>query len=156
MTGYTLGLIVERRIKQQIGKRPERAYVDKGYRGYDKQIKTQMYQIRQKKGVKGKIKKELKRRSVVEAIIGHLKVDGPLGRNWLKRALGYKINVLLSTVGQNLRGTVQIAEEVFISVSAKYANPFKLGSLLRDMLLYFENKFPFLTDDYTVMLTETQ
>jgi hypothetical protein len=53
--------------------------------------------------VRGTIKRELKRRSVVEPIIGHLKSDHALGRNFLKGIDGDKINVLLAGIGYNFR-----------------------------------------------------
>ena len=37
----------------------------------------------QKRGVHGQIKKELRRRSAIEAVIGHCKTDGHLDRNFL-------------------------------------------------------------------------
>ena len=49
------------------------------------------------------IKKELKRRAVVEPLIGHLKNEGHLGRNYLKGVAGDKINVLLTAAGYNFR-----------------------------------------------------
>ena len=56
-----------------------------------------------KRGVTPAIKKELRRRSVVEPIIGHLKMDHPLGRNYLKGTQGDKLNALLSGAGYNFR-----------------------------------------------------
>ena len=46
--------------------------------------KYRVFKSGQKRGVKGTINKELKRRSVVEPITGHLKSDHALGRNFLK------------------------------------------------------------------------
>ena len=40
----------------------------------------------QKRGVHGQIKKDLRRRSAIEAVIGHCKTEGHLGRNFLKAA----------------------------------------------------------------------
>jgi IS5 family transposase len=39
----------------------------------------------------------------VEPVIGHMKEDGKLGRNWLKGSIGDKINALLCGAGHNLR-----------------------------------------------------
>ena len=50
-----------------------------------------------------KIKRWLKRRAVVEPIIGHAKNDGLLGRNWLKGRAGDRCNALLAAAGFNLR-----------------------------------------------------
>jgi IS5 family transposase len=56
-----------------------------------------------KRGVFGQIKKELRRRSAIEAVIGHCKTDGHLDRNFLHGRLGAQINAVMSAVGYNLR-----------------------------------------------------
>jgi IS5 family transposase len=43
------------------------------------------------------------RRSAIEPIIGHLKADGHLGRNFLKGMHGDRNNAMLSAIGHNLR-----------------------------------------------------
>ena len=58
----------------------ERAYVDKGYRGHDTANPHRVFISGQKRGVFGTIKRELRRRSAIEAVIGHMKNDGHLGR----------------------------------------------------------------------------
>jgi IS5 family transposase len=45
----------------------------------------------------------LRRRSAIEAVIGHCKTDGQLDRNFLKGRLGDQINAVMSAVGYNLR-----------------------------------------------------
>lgn len=81
----------------------ERAYVDKGYRGHHAQNARRVFISGQKRGVFGVIKRELRRRSAIEPIIGHLKTDGHLGRCYLKGRAGDAANVLLSAVGHNFR-----------------------------------------------------
>jgi transposase, IS5 family len=81
----------------------ERAYVDKGYRGHDAENPRRVFISGQKRGVFGVIKRELRRRSAIEAVIGHLKTDGHLGRCHLKGPEGDAANALLSAVGHNLR-----------------------------------------------------
>ena len=50
----------------------------------------------QKRGITTqRLKRSLKRRQAIEPIIGHLKSDGLLGRNYLKGTLGDQMNVLL-------------------------------------------------------------
>ncbi len=51
----------------------------------------------------GQIKKELRRRSAIEPVIGHCKEDGHLGRNYLKGRNGDQINAVMSAVGYNFR-----------------------------------------------------
>ncbi len=49
------------------------------------------------------MKKELKRRSAIEPVIGHMKSEGKLDRNYLSGELGDKINALLCGAGHNIR-----------------------------------------------------
>ena len=81
----------------------ERAYVDKGYRGHDTENPRRVFISGQKRGVFGVIKRELRRRSAIEAVIGHLKTDGHLGRCHLKGPEGDAANAVLTAVGHNLR-----------------------------------------------------
>ena len=45
----------------------------------------------------------IKRRSAIEPAIGHMKMDGRLGRNPLKGALGDAIHAVMCGAGHNLR-----------------------------------------------------
>ena len=81
----------------------ERIYVDKGYVGHKAPKPFRVFRSGQKRGVHGQIKRELRRRSAIEAVIGHCKTDGHLGRNFLKGRLGDHINAVMSAVGYNLR-----------------------------------------------------
>ena len=85
------------------GREIERVYVDKGYQGHDAPKPLRVFKSGQKRGVHGQIKKELRRRSAIEAVIGHCKTDGHLGRNFLKGRLGDQINAVMSAVGYNIR-----------------------------------------------------
>lgn len=49
------------------------------------------------------IKKEMKGRTTIEPVIGHMKNDGHLGRNYLKGKIGDIIKARLSAVGYNFR-----------------------------------------------------
>ena len=81
----------------------ERAYVDKGYRGRDVENPGRVFISGQKRGVFGRIKREVRRRSAIEAVIGHLKAEGHLGRCYLKGRAGDAANAVLSAIGYNLR-----------------------------------------------------
>ncbi len=85
------------------GREIERAYVDKGYIGHNAPKPGRVFRSGQKRGVHGQIKKELRRRSAIEPVIGHCKTDGHLARNFLKGHLGDQINAVMSAVGYNLR-----------------------------------------------------
>lgn len=100
--GHTLGRVI-RETEALTGREVERAYVDKGYRGHDAPDPLRVFLSGQKRGVHGQIKKELRRRSAIEAVIGHMKTDGHLGRNFLKGRHGDHANAVLTAVGYNFR-----------------------------------------------------
>lgn len=80
----------------------DQVFVDKGYRGHGVSSKA-VFISGQRRGITPTLKKHLKRRQAIEPIIGHMKNDGKLGRNYLKGLLGNTINALLSGAGQNMR-----------------------------------------------------
>lgn len=91
--GHTLRDVIDR-TETLTGCAIERAYVDKGYRGHDAQNSCRIFISGQKRGVFGVIKRELRRRSAIEPIIGHLKADGHLGRCYLRKLLRFILIVL--------------------------------------------------------------
>ena len=100
--GHTLKEVIEE-TEALTGREIERVYVDKGYVGHDAAKPYRVFKSGQKRGVHGQIRRELRRRSAIEAVIGHCKTDGHLGRNFLKGRLGDRINAVMSAVGYNLR-----------------------------------------------------
>jgi transposase, IS5 family len=81
----------------------ERAFVDLGYRAHDYKGEAEIFLPRDKSVTSPAIKRERKRRSAIEPVIGHLKSDGLLERNQLKGKDGDAINAILCAVGHNLR-----------------------------------------------------
>jgi len=57
----------------------------------------------QKHGAFGAIKRELRRRSSIEPVNGHMKAGGHLGRCYLKGRAGDAANTILTAVGYNFR-----------------------------------------------------
>src|SRR5882757_5039343 len=55
------------------------------------------------RGVFGIIKRELRRRSAIEPLIGHMKEEGHLGRCYLKGHAGDAANAILTAAGYNFR-----------------------------------------------------
>jgi hypothetical protein len=72
-------------------------------RGHDYPNKLKVYKSGQKRGITPTIKKELRRRSAVEAVIGYMKTDGRLGRNFLKDPDGDRAYATLVGAGYNYR-----------------------------------------------------
>jgi IS5 family transposase len=109
--GHTLENALDQ-VSRLTGVVPERCYVDRGYRGHGV-TKSSIFISGQRRGVTPTIRKELRRRSAVEPIIGHMKDDGKLGRNWLKGSIGDKINALLCGAGHNMRIILRKLRELF-------------------------------------------
>src|SRR6187397_2464209 len=100
--GHTLAVVIAD-TERLTGCEIERAYVDKGYRGHNTTNPRRVFISGQKRGVFGAIKRELRRRSAIEAVIGHMKNDGHLGRCYLKGRDGDAANAILTAVGYNFR-----------------------------------------------------
>jgi hypothetical protein len=80
----------------------KRAYVDRGYRGHDAD-RARAILSGQKRGITPTIRRERRRRNAIEPVIGHLKDDGYLGRNFLVGSQGDAINLILAAAGHNPR-----------------------------------------------------
>jgi len=100
--GHTLAEVLEE-TQALTGQENERVYVDKGYIGHKAPKPMRVFRSGQKRGVHGQIKKELRRRSAIEPVIGHRKSDGHLDRNYLKDRNGDHVNAIVSDVGYNFR-----------------------------------------------------
>ena len=100
--GHTLRAVIED-TQRLTGREIERVYVDKGYRGHDAPKPRSVFISGQKRGVFGAIKRELRRRSAVEPLIGHMKEQGHLGRCYLKGHAGDAANAILTAAGYNFR-----------------------------------------------------
>ena len=100
--GHTLAGTIEQ-MRAITGSEPARIYVDKGYRGHDYPHQERVFLSGQRRGLTPTIQKELRRRSGIEPMIGHMKSDGRLDRNYLLGRAGDAINALLVAAGHNLR-----------------------------------------------------
>jgi len=84
------------------GHTPKIILADRGYRGVQPPSATRLL-ISHTRRLPKRLKKLLKRRQVVEPMIGHMKADGLLGKNWLKGTDGDALHALLCGAGHNLR-----------------------------------------------------
>ena len=102
--GHTLKRAL-RQMKRLVGWKAEHAYVDKGYRGNPKQLgKTSVHlATRRKSSMTPREWRWFKRRSAIEPVIGHMKQDNRMDRNYLKGTDGDKMNALLAACGFNVR-----------------------------------------------------
>src|SRR5882757_7028581 len=106
--GHTLATVIPE-IETLVGNTIERILADKGYRGHNAppDYKFRVFTSGQKRHMTPKIKRELRRRSAVEPVIGHLKDDHRMGRNYLWHRSGDATNAILAAVGYNFRRLIQ-------------------------------------------------
>jgi transposase, IS5 family len=87
---------------ERLGKRPEHAFVDMGYRGHGYQGDVQVHVDKRKRGRSAKtLWPWMKRRAAIEPGIGHLKREHRMDRNRLKGQQGDCFNAILSAAGMN-------------------------------------------------------
>jgi transposase, IS5 family len=102
--GHTLATVIPD-MEALVGATIKRAFVDKGYRGHNAppDYEFRVFIAGQKRRVTPKIKREMRRRSAVEPVIGHMKAEHRMGRNYLWYAQGDAINAVLAAAGYNFR-----------------------------------------------------
>jgi IS5 family transposase len=102
--GHTLGKLIPA-IEAQLGNSLARIVADAGYRGHNapEGYKRKVYTSGQKRNVTAQIKRDLRRRSAVEPVIGHLKADHRMERNYLAHKAGDAANAVLAAAGYNFR-----------------------------------------------------
>jgi IS5 family transposase len=129
--GHTLETVIPE-IEAQIGASLSRIVADRGYRGHNAppDHKMKVYISGQKRGVTDAIKRDLRRRSAVEPVIGHAKSEHRMGRNFLKGAHGDAANAVLAAAGYNFRrllAWLAILWRVFVMAMLADAAPAPLG-----------------------------
>jgi transposase, IS5 family len=89
----------------EIGVSLRRVFADVGYRGHNAPSGTglRVFTAGQKRGVTDRIKRLMRRRSAVEPVIGHVKNEHRMGRNYLAGREGDATNAVLAAVGYNFR-----------------------------------------------------
>jgi len=102
--GHTFEAVIPE-IETLVGANLARIIADRGYRGHNAppSHKMKVYISGQKRGVTNAIKRDLRRRSAVEPVIGHAKGEHRMGRNFLKGAEGDAANAVLAAAGYNFR-----------------------------------------------------
>ena len=102
--GHTLTTVIPE-MEALIGNTIQRVIADRGYRGHNApaDYKFRVFIAGQKRRMTPKIKREMRRRSAIEPVIGHLKAEHRMERNYLAHRAGDAINAVLSAVGYNFR-----------------------------------------------------
>jgi transposase, IS5 family len=98
--GHTLAPVV-RDLEALTGVETRRIHVDKGYRGHSHPHKFRVWISGQVRRVTAPIRREMRRRAAVEPVIGHVKAEHRMDRNYLKGRDGDRINAVLAAAGYN-------------------------------------------------------
>src|SRR5437868_10694350 len=123
--GHTLATVIPD-MEALAGNTIERMLLDKGYRGHNAppDYKFRVFISGQKRGVTPKIKRELRRRSAIEPVIGHLKAEHRMGRNYLWFRHGDANNAVLAAVGYNFRRLLRWLRRLLHQIlAALFARP---------------------------------
>lgn len=119
--GHTLADQLEQ-IQRITGHRPKVALVDRGYRG-QKYVESTKIEIpgpgkkKQSYYLKQKARRKFRQRAGIEPVIGHLKKDHRMLRNYLKGTRGDAINTMMAAAGYNLRHwIIKREEELLLSL----------------------------------------
>src|ERR1700730_4927198 len=109
--GHTLGPVIAD-LERLTGAAVRRIHGDKGYRGHNYPDRFKVWISGQVRRVTKAIRREMRRRAAVEPVIGHLKDDHRMRRNYLKGRDGDRINAVLAAAGYNFSLLLRWFEEL--------------------------------------------
>jgi transposase, IS5 family len=98
--GHTLCTAVAG-VEHTTGVEVRRIHADKGYRGHNYPNKFRVWISGQVRRTTRALRREMKRRAAVEPVIGHLKAEHRMDRNFLKGRAGDRANAVLAAAGYN-------------------------------------------------------
>ena len=128
--GHTLARVIPA-IEALLGNTIERLHTDAGYRGHNAppEYKFKVYTAKQKRRVTPQIKREMRRRSAIEPVIGHLKNEHRMDRNYLAGRHGDANNAILAAVGYNFRRLIRWLTFLFFLVMVATIPPPKSAAV---------------------------
>ena len=85
------------------GHHPKEVIVDRGYKGIKSYKSSNIFVPKPDKNITKKQRKKHSSRAAVEPVIGHLKQDYRLCRNYLKRIKGDNMNVILAAAAMKVK-----------------------------------------------------
>lgn len=105
--GHTLEPALQQ-VETLTGKAPKTATVDRGYRGKSMIGNTRIqlpkpFNSKQSKYEQQRLKKAHRKRAAIEPVIGHLKADHRVNRNFYKGIFGDNINIMLAAAAFNFK-----------------------------------------------------
>jgi IS5 family transposase len=115
--GHTLGPMIAD-MEKLTGVEAQRIHVDRGYRGHNHPNKFRVWISGQVRRVTTAIRREMKRRAAVEPVIGHIKAEHRMDRNYLKGRDGDRINAVLAAAGYNFSLLIRWLAKLLLALVA--------------------------------------
>ena len=119
--GHTLATIIPE-MEATIGAEIERVLADAGYNAPESH-KFRVYTAGQKRRMTPAIKREMRRRAAIEPVIGHIKNEHRMGRNYLAHQQGDAINAVLAAAGYNFRLLLTYLLRLFLTLLIAQPRP---------------------------------
>lgn len=91
-----------------MGRQADEAFADRDYRGMSTYKATKIHVPRPDKNITKSRRKKHSKRAAIEPVIGHLKEDYRLCRNYLKGILGDLMNIMLSAAAMNFKRVMNL------------------------------------------------
>ena len=116
--GHTLPAVIEQ-YESIFGRAPSEITVDRGYRGRVKigqttiNIPKPFNDKKLSRYRQNKLRHKFRRRAAIEPVIGHVKSDHRVGRNYYKGIVGDQVNVLLGAAAFNFKRMLNKYKEAF-------------------------------------------
>jgi transposase, IS5 family len=103
----TIPIVLEQ-IKQLTNITPEEAFADRGYVGKTAYQQTKIFTPKTNPSISTTQRKKHSKRAAIEPIIGHIKFDHRMNRNFLKGVIGDSLNVLLAAAAFNFKRVINL------------------------------------------------
>ena len=119
--GHTLPAVIEQ-YESIFGRAPSEITVDRGYRGRTKigqttiNIPKPFNDKKLSRYRQNKLRHKFRRRAAIEPVIGHVKSDHRVGRNFYKGIVGDQVNVLLGAAAFNFKRMLNKYKEAFLAL----------------------------------------
>jgi IS5 family transposase len=128
--GHTLGKVIPA-MQTLVGNILDRVIADAGYRGHNAppESKFKVFTAGQRRRVAPQIKRQMRRRAAIEPVIGHLKAEHRMGRNYLAHASGDAINAVLAAVGYNFHILINWLRLLLLKILSGLAPQIKTQSV---------------------------
>jgi IS5 family transposase len=127
--GHTLSDCLDQ-VNDLTGWQPKEVYGDLGYRGhgYKGETNVKIVNYRTIKKLTRTARKWFRRRAAIEPIIGHVKSDNRMSKNYLKGVDGDDMNAILSGCGFTMRKLIAV-----------FFLPYLLWQLFCEIIIFFRN-----------------